>query len=80
MRIIIVIFLLVSVRLWGQPGGGGGLRVLNVYDEHKRPVDVEQLKVKLLKLNRVANIVAEDDFYVGRNVEKMLVLPPSNHF
>lgn len=80
MRIIIVIFLLVSVRLWGQPGGGGGLRVLNVYDEHKRPVDVEQLKVKLLKLDRVANIVAEDDFYVGRNVEKMIVLPPSNHF
>ena len=80
MRIIIVIFLLVSVRLWGQPGGGGGLRVLNVYDEHKRPVDVEQLKVKLLKLNRVANIVAEEDFYVGRNVEKMIVIPPSNHF
>ena len=80
MRIIIVIFLLVSVRLWGQPGGGGGLRVLNVYDEHKRPVDVEQLKVKLLKLNRVANIVAEDDFYVGRNEEKMIVIPPSNHF
>ena len=80
MRIIIVIFLLVSVRLWGQPGGGGGLRVLNVYDEHKRPVDVEQLKVKLLKLDRVANIVAEDDFYVGRNVEKMIVIPPSNHF
>ena len=80
MRIIIVIFLLVSVRLWGQPGGGGGLRVLNVYDEHKRPIDVEQLKVKLLKLDRVANIVAEDDFYVGRNVEKMIVIPPSNHF
>ena len=80
MRIIIVIFLLVSVRLWGQPGGGGGLRVLNVYDEHKQPIDVEQLKVKLLKLNRVANIVAEDDFYVGRNVEKMIVIPPSNHF
>ena len=80
MRIIIVIFLLVSVRLWGQPGGGGGLRVLNVYDEHKRPIDVEQLKVKLLKLDRVANIVAEDDFYVGRNVEKKIVIPPSNHF
>ena len=80
MRIIIVIFLLVSVRLWGQPGGGGGLRVLNVYDEHKRPVDVEQLKVKLLKLNRVANIVAEDDFCVGRNVKKMIVLPPSDYF
>ena len=80
MRIIIVIFLLVSVRLWGQPGGGGGLRVLNVYDEHKRPVDVEQLKVKLLKLNRVANIVAEDDFYVGRNEKKMIVLLPSNYF
>ena len=80
MRILIVIFLLVSVRLWGQPGGGGGLRVLNVYDEHKRPVDVEQLKVKLLKLDRVANIVAEEDFYVGRNEEKMIVIPPSNHF
>ena len=80
MRILIVIFLLVSVRLWGQPGGGGGLRVLNVYDEHKRPVDVEQLKVKLLKLNRVANIIAEEDFCVGRNVKKMIVIPPSNHF
>ena len=80
MRIIIVIFLLVSVRLWGQPGGGGGLRVLNVYDEHKKPIDVEQLKVKLLKLNRVANIVAEEDFYVGRNVEKMIVIPPSDYF
>ena len=72
--------MLVSVRLWGQPGGGGGLRVLNVYDEHKRPVDVEQLKVKLLKLDRVANIVAEDDFYVGRNEKKMIVLPPSDYF
>ena len=72
--------MLVSVRLWGQPGGGGGLRVLNVYDEHKRPVDVEQLKVKLLKLGRVANIVAEEDFYVGRNEGKMIVIPPSNHF
>ena len=80
MRIIIVIFLLVSVRLWGQPGGGGGLRVLNVYDEHKRPIDVEQLKIKLLKLDRVANIVAEDDFYVGRNEKKMIVLPPSDYF
>ena len=86
MRIIIVIFLLVSVRLWGQPGGGGGLRVLNVYDEHKRSIDVEQLKIKLLKLDRVANIVAEydvpseDDFYVGRDGKKMIALPASNHF
>ena len=56
------------------------MRVLNVYDEHKRPVDVEQLKVKLLKLGRVANIVAEEDFYVGRNEGKMIVIPPSNHF
>ena len=86
MRIIIVIFLLVSVRLWGQPGGGGGLRVLDVYDEHKRPIDVKQLKVKLLKLDRVANIVAEydvpsgDDFYVGRDGKKMIALPASNHF
>ena len=48
MRIIIVIFLLVSVQLWGQPKGGGGLRVLNVYDEHKQPIDVKQLKIKLL--------------------------------
>ena len=86
MRIIIVIFLLVSVRLWGQPGGGGGLRVLNVYDEHKRPIDIDQLKVKLLKLDSVANIVAEydvpseDDFYVGRDGKKMIALPASNHF
>ena len=86
MRIIIVIFLLVSVRLWGQPGGGGGLRVLNVYDEHKQPIDVEQLKIKLLKLDRVANIVAEydvpseDDFYEGRDGKKMIALPASDYF
>ena len=79
-NIIVFILLFLSAQFAAQPGGGGGLRVLNVYDEHKRPVDVEQLKVKLLKLNRVANIVAEDDFYVGRNVKKMIVLPPSNHF
>ena len=79
-NIIVFILLFLSAQFAAQPGGGGGLRVLNVYDEHKRPVDVEQLKVKLLKLNRVANIVAEDDFYVGRNVEKMIVIPPSNHF
>jgi len=79
-NIIVFILLFLSAQFAAQPGGGGGLRVLNVYDEHKRPVDVEQLKVKLLKLNRVANIVAEDDFYVGRNEEKMIVLPPSNHF
>ena len=86
MRIIIVIFLLVSVRLWGQPKGGGGLRVLNVYDEHKQPIDVEQLKIKLLKLDSVANIVAEYDvpsernFYVGSDGKKMIKLPASNHF
>ena len=86
MRIIIVIFLLVSVRLWGQPKGGGGLHVLNVYDEHKRPIDIEQLKIKLLKLDSVANIVAEYDipsernFYVGSDGKKMIKLPASNHF
>ena len=79
-NIIVFILLFLSAQFAAQPGGGGGLRVLNVYDEHKRPVDVEQLKVKLLKLNRVANIIAEEDFYVGRNVEKMIVIPPSNHF
>ena len=79
-NIIVFILLFLSAQFAAQPGGGGGLRVLNVYDEHKRPVDVEQLKVKLLKLNRVANIVAEDDFYVGRNEKKMIVLPPSDYF
>lgn len=79
-NIIVFILLFLSAQFAAQPGGGGGLRVLNVYDEHKQPIDVEQLKVKLLKLDRVANIVAEDDFYVGRNVEKMIVIPPSNHF
>ena len=79
-NIIVFILLFLSAQFAAQPGGGGGLRVLNVYDEHKRPVDVEQLKVKLLKLNRVANIVAEEDFYVGRNEKKMIVIPPSNHF
>ena len=85
MRIIIVIFLLVSVRLWGQPGGGGGLRVLNVYDEHKRPIDVEQLKVKLLRLDSIMNIIDErdissgDNFYVGSDEKKMIKLPASNH-
>ena len=86
MRIIIVIFLLVSVRLWGQPGGGGGLRVLNVYDEHKRPIDIEQLKVKLLRLDSIMNIIDERDissernFYVGSDGKKMIKLPASNHF
>ena len=79
-NIIVFILLFLSAQFAAQPGGGGGLRVLNVYDEHKRPVDVEQLKVKLLKLNRVANIVAEEDFYVGRNEKKMIVLPPSDYF
>ena len=86
MRIIIVIFLLVSVQLWGQPKGGGGLRVLNVYDEHKRPIDVEQLKIKLLKLDSITNIVAEYDipsernFYVGSDGKKMIKLPASDIF
>ena len=79
-NIIVFILLFLSAQFAAQPGGGGGLRVLNVYDEHKRPIDVEQLKIKLLKLNRVANIVAEDDFYVGRNEEKMIVIPPSDYF
>ena len=79
-NIIVFILLFLSAQFAAQPGGGGGLRVLNVYDEHKRPIDVKQLKVKLLKLDRVANIVAEDDFYVGRNEEKMIVIPPSDYF
>ena len=79
-NIIVFILLFLSAQFAAQPGGGGGLRVLNVYDEHKRPIDVKQLKVKLLKLDRVANIVAEEDFYVGRNEKKMIVLPPSDYF
>ena len=79
-NIIVFILLFLSAQFAAQPGGGGGLRVLNVYDEHKRLIDLEQLKVKLLKLNRVANIIAEEDFCVGRNVKKMIVLPPSDYF
>ena len=75
-----------SAQFAAQPGGGGGLRVLNVYDEHKRPIDVEQLKVKLLKLDSITNIVAEydvpseDDFYEGRDGKKMIALPASDIF
>ena len=85
-NIIVFILLFLSAQFAAQPGGGGGLRVLNVYDEHKQPIDVKQLKIKLLKLDSITNLVAESDipsernFYVGRNVEKMIVLPPSNHF
>ena len=85
-NIIVFILLFLSAQFAAQPGGGGGLRVLNVYDEHKRSIDVEQLKIKLLKLDRVANIVAEydvpseDDFYVGRDGKKMIALPASNIF
>jgi len=85
-NIIVFILLFLSAQFAAQPGGGGGLRVLNVYDEHKRPIDVEQLKVKLLKLDSVANIIAEydvpseDDFYEGRDGKKMIALPASNIF
>ena len=85
-NIIVFILLFLSAQFAAQPGGGGGLRVLNVYDEHKRPVDVEQLKVKLLKLDSITNIVAEYDvpseydFYEGRDGKKMIALPASNHF
>ena len=85
-NIIVFILLFLSAQFAAQPKGGGGLRVLNVYDEHKQPIDIKQLKVKLLKLDRVANIVAEydvpseDDFYVGRDGKKMIKLPASNHF
>ena len=85
-NIIVFILLFLSAQFAAQPGGGGGLRVLNVYDEHKRPIDVEQLKIKLLKLDSVSNIVAEydvpseDDFYEGRDGKKMIALPASNHF
>ena len=60
--------------------------MLNVYDEHKRPIDVKQLKIKLLKLDSITNIVAEydvpseDDFYEGRDGKKMIALPASNIF
>ena len=85
-NIIVFILLFLSAQFAAQPGGGGGLRVLNVYDEHNRPIDVKQLKVKLLKLDSVGNIIAEydvpseDDFYVGRDGKKMIALPASNHF
>lgn len=62
-NIIVFILLFLFAQFAAQPGGGGGLRVLNVYDEHKRPIDVEQLKVKLLKLDSITNIVAEYDIY-----------------
>ena len=41
--------------------------MLNVYDEHKRPIDVEQLKVKLLRLDSMMNIIDERDISFGDN-------------
>ena len=85
-NIIVFILLFLSAQFAAQPGGGGGLRVLNVYDEHKRPIDFEQLKVKLLKLDSITNIVAEYDipsehnFYVGSDGKKMINLPASDIF
>ena len=85
-NIIVFILLFLSAQFAAQPGGGGGLRVLNVYDEHKRPIDIDQLKVKLLKMDSVANIIAErdisfmDNFYVERDEKKMIKLPPSDLF
>jgi len=85
-NIIVFILFFLSAQFAAQPGGGGGLRVLNVYDEHKQPIDVKQLKIKLLKLDSITNIVAEYDipsernFYVGSDGKKMIKLPPSNHF
>ena len=85
-NIIVFILLFLSAQFAAQPGGGGGLRVLNVYDEHKRPIDVEQLKVKLLKLDSITNIVAEYDipsehnFYVGSDGKKMINLSASDIF
>ena len=86
-NIIVFILLFLSAQFAAQPGGGGGLRVLNVYDEHKRPIDVKQLKIKLLKLDSsVGNIIAERDissehnFHVGRDGKKMIALPPSDYF
>ena len=86
-NIIVFILLFLSAQFTAQPGGGGGLRVLNVYDEHKRPIDVKQLKIKLLKLDSsVGNIIAKRDissehnFHVGRDGKKMIALPPSDYF
>ena len=85
-NIIVFILLFLSAQFAAQPGGGGGLRVLNVYDEHKRPIDVEQLKIKLLRLDSMMNIIAERDissehnFHVGRDGKKMIALPPSDYF
>ena len=85
-NIIVFILLFLSAQFAAQPGGGGGLHVLNVYDEHKKPIDVKKLKIKLLKLDSITNIVAEYDipsehnFYVGSDGKKMIALPASNHF
>ena len=85
-NIIVFILLFLSAQFTAQPKGGGGLRVLNVYDEHKKPIDVKKLKIKLLKLDSITNIVAEYDipsernFYVGSDGKKMINLPASNHF
>ena len=85
-NIIVFILLFLSAQFAAQPGGGGGLRVLNVYDEHKKPIDVKQLKIKLLKLDSITNIVAEYDipsernFYVGSDGKKMIKLPASDIF
>jgi hypothetical protein len=85
-NIIVFILLFLSAQFVAQSKGGGGLHVLNVYDEHKKPIDVKQLKIKLLKLDSITNIVAEYDipsernFYVGSDGKKMIKLPASDIF
>ena len=75
-NIIVFILLFLSAQFTAQYRDTGGLHVLNVYDEHKKPIDVKQLKIKLLKLDSIMNIVAEYDilsehnFYVGSDGKK----------
>ena len=85
-NIIVFILLFLSAQFAAQSKGGGGLHVLNVYDEHKKPIDVKQLKIKLLRLNNMMNIIDErdissgDNFYVGSDGKKMIKLPASDIF
>lgn len=57
MRISILFLLFFVNVLNAQPGGGGGLKIIEIYDEHRNPIDRDSARIEHLVLDSLMNIV-----------------------
>lgn len=68
MRISILFLLFFVNVLNAQPGGGGGLEIIEIYDEYRNPINRDSARIEHLVLDSLMNIVNRREITERRSI------------